>query len=315
MLVAPPYVELQLCRCPMPALRKIAFLACKHNLTTSPDKWPDAFEHDMELDAFAPAFAAAGLDLIEVDWEQVDPATAGFDLYFVRTTWNYKEKPDAFAAFLLRAAAHAPVMNDPQTILWNMNKRYLGELENKGLPVIPSAFVDCPGTTVDDLRARLGSPEIVLKPLYGGGGFDMRRVRRDEDGLDLVADTHFAQPFISGILDQGELSFVFVEREFSHALRKRPADGNYLIHTHHGGADEAYHPSSGEIDACRAFLDVMPAPALATRVDVVPHQGQLLLMELEAIEAHLFPAYNADLGAMLAAGCVRLLGNDGLAPM
>lgn len=307
MLVTPLCVELQLCRCPMPTSRKIAFLACKHNLTTSPDKWPDAFEHDMELDAFAPAFAAVGLELIEVDWEQVDPSTADFDLYFVRTTWNYKEKPNAFAAFLSRAAAYAPVMNDPQTIFWNMNKRYLEELEAKGLPVIPSAFVDGPDTTVDDLRARLGTPEIVLKPLYGGGGFDMRRVTRDEDGLDLVPDTHFAQPFMSGILDQGELSFVFVEREFSHALRKRPADGNYLIHTHHGGADEAYHPPSGEIEACRDFLEVMPGPAIATRVDVVPHQGQLLLMELEAIEAHLFPAYNPQLGSMLAKACRRII--------
>ncbi|WP_461494755.1 ATP-grasp domain-containing protein [Pyruvatibacter sp.] len=299
----------------MPAPRKIAFLACKHNLTMSPDKWPDAFEHDVELAAFVPAFAAVGLELIEVDWEQVDPASNDFDLYFVRTTWNYKEKPDAFADFLVRAAKFAPVMNDPQTILWNMNKRYLGELQAKGLPVIPSAFVDGPGTIVDDLRERLGSREIVLKPLYGGGGFDMRRVTHDEDGADLVADTHFAQPFISGILDQGELSFVFVEREFSHALRKRPADGNYLIHTHHGGADEAYPPSSAEIDACRAFLDVMPAPALATRVDVVPHQGQLLLMELEAIEAHLFPGYNDGLGAMLASACARTLGGDGLDSM
>lgn len=291
--------------------KKIAFLACKHNLTTSPDKWPDAFEHDVELEAFVPAFAAAGLELVEVDWEQVDPSAADFDLYFVRTTWNYKEKPDAFANFLVRAAEFAPVMNDPQTILWNMNKRYLGELEAKSLPVIPSAFIDVPGTTVDDLRRQLGTLEIVLKPLYGGGGFDMRWVTSGEDGGDVVADTHFAQPFISGILDQGELSFVFVERDFSHALRKRPADGNYLIHTHHGGADEAYHPSAEEIDACRAFLDVMPAPTLATRVDVVPHQGKLLLMELEAIEAHLFPSYNADLGAMLASACARILGSDG----
>ncbi|MGD1935207.1 MAG: RimK family alpha-L-glutamate ligase [Candidatus Phaeomarinobacter sp.] len=292
----------------MPDRKKVAFLACKHNLTTSPDRWPDAFEHDVELEAFSPAFAAAGMDLVEVDWEQVDPSAAGFDLYFVRTTWNYKEVPDAFTSFLNRAAECAPVANDPRTILWNMNKRYLGELESHGLSVIPSAFVDKPGTSIDDLRHALGAQEIVLKPLYGGGGFDMRRIGADEPGDDSVADTHFAQPFVTGILDQGELSFVFVEEDFSHALRKRPADGNYLIHTHHGGTDEAYHPSLVEIDACRSFLDVMPVPGLATRIDVVPHQGKLLLMELEAIEAHLFPAYNPRLGDMLAAACRRLLG-------
>ncbi len=291
----------------MNASQKIAFLACKHNLTTSPDRWPDAFEHDIELEAFTSQFAAAGMELVEVDWEQVDPLRADFDLYFVRTTWNYKEKPDAFAAFLRKAAEQAPVANDPRTILWNMNKRYLGELEAMGLPVIPSAFVDTPGTTIDDLRNALDVQELVLKPLYGGGGFDMRRVEPGDAGADIVPDTHFAQPFINGILDQGELSFVFVEQEFSHALRKRPAAGNYLIHTHHGGADEAYDPTPAEIDACRAFLRVMPAPVLATRIDVVPHQGKLLLVELEAIEAHLFPQYNPRLGAMLAAACGRML--------
>jgi len=291
----------------MSAIPKIAFLACKHNLTTSPDRWPDAFEHDVELEAFVPAFAAAGMNLMEVDWEQVDPSSADFDLYFVRTTWNYKEKPDAFAAFLESAALVAPVANDPRTIRWNMNKRYLGELEAKGLPVIPSTFVDAPDVLVDDLRQRLDAQDIVLKPLYGGGGFDMRRVQPHEDGEEAVPQTHFAQPFIPGILDDGELSFVFVEQNFSHALRKRPADGNYLIHTHHGGGDESYHPSPAEIDACRSFLDVMPAAGLATRVDVVPHQGRLLLMELEAIEAHLFPQYNPKLGDVLALACRRLL--------
>lgn len=295
-------------------MRRVAFLACRHNLTTSPDRWPDAFEHDRELAAFAPAFAAAGMSLEEVDWEAVNPATAGFDLYFVRTTWNYKEKPDAFAAFLARAALCAPVVNDPRTIFWNMNKRYLGEMEARGLPMIPSAFVDAPCTTIDDLRTTLGTREIVLKPLYGGGGFDMRRVAAADDGAQVVADTHFAQPFVPGILDEGELSFVFVEREFSHALRKRPADGNYLIHTHHGGRNEVYHPSTDEIDACRAFLDAAPMPALAARIDVVPHEGALLLMEFEAIEAHLFPEYNVHLGDMLAAACGRCLPDcDGAA--
>jgi len=288
-------------------MTRIAFLCCRHNLTTSPDKWPDAFEHARELEAFAPAFADQGLDLVEVDWEQVDPATAGFDLYFVRTTWNYKEKPDAFADFLSRAAAVAPVVNDPRTILWNMNKRYLGDLEARGLPVIPSAFVDMPGTTVADMLGRFGCDELVIKPLYGGGGDGMWRARADSDGAVVVPDTHFAQPFMPGILDAGELSFIFVERDFSHALRKRPADGNYLIHTHHGGANTPYDPVPGEIDACRRFLDEMPVPGLATRVDVVPHEGRLMLMELEAVEAHLFPEYNPGLGAMLAGACKRYL--------
>lgn len=286
---------------------KVAFLACCHTLTSSPVRWEDAYEHDREIAALVPAFKDAGLDLIEVDWETVDPARADFDLYFVRTTWNYKEKPDVFAAFLTRAAKYAPVVNDVRTIQWNMNKRYLGELEAAGLDVIPSAFVDNDTTTVDDLRAQLCTREVVIKPLVGGGGFDMRRVRAEDDGHDLVPQTQFAQPFIPGILDQGEISLVFVEREFSHALRKLPADGNYLIHTHHGGRNEAYHPDEDDLAACHRFLDVLPVPGLATRIDVVPHEGRLLLMELEAIEAHLFPEYNPQFGAMLAEACRRHL--------
>ncbi len=286
---------------------RIAFLCCAHNLTTSPDKWVDAFEHERELDAFTAPFADAGLELVEVDWEQVDPKTAGFDLYFVRTTWNYKDKPQAFAAFLDEAQRFAPVANDPRVIKWNMSKRYLAELEALGLPVIPSAFVETQDTTVQQLRDALGADEIILKPLFGGGGFGMQRVAAGDDGAQIVPTAQFAQPFVPGILDEGELSFVFVENDFSHALRKLPAPGNYLIHTHHGGREEAYSPSPDEIEACRAFLATMPAPALATRVDVVPHQGKLLLMELEAIEAHLFPQHGAQLGPMLAAACKRWL--------
>jgi len=291
----------------MSQTRRVAFVACCHTMTTSANRWPDAYEHDRERDAFMPAFAAAGLDLVEVDWEQIDPAAEDFDLYFIRTAWNYKEKPDAFMAFLERAQAYAPVVNDPELVRWNTNKRYLAELAGLGLPVIPSAFVDAEGTTVDDLRAQLGAREIVLKPLVGGGGFEMAWVKPEDDGSVIVPPTQFAQPFMPGIQDKGEISFVFVEHMFSHALRKLPAEGGYLIHTHHGGRNEAYHPSEAEIAAARAFLCVRPQTPLASRVDVVPHDGQLMLMELEVIETHLFPEYNSQLGRLLAEACWRVI--------
>nr|MBP9231582.1 hypothetical protein [Phenylobacterium sp.] len=57
----------------------------------------------------------------------------------------------------------------------------------------------------------------------------------------------------------------------------------------------------------RTFVTALPVPALACRVDVIPTAHGLLLMELEAIEPHLFPTYGAQLGERVAHACGRLL--------
>lgn len=252
-----------------------------------------------------PAFQARGWSLTEADWRVCDPAR--FDLLLIRATWDYIDHEAEFLAFLDRAAGLVPVANDPAVVGWNLSKRYLGELAAQGLPVIPSLFVDEPTPATAAFEA-FGGAEIVLKPVVGGGGFGQTRLTRAQARDVVIPPGQFAQPLVAEIMTQGELSFIFVDGDFSHAVRKLPGGGDYRIHIIHGGAEQAHEPAPAEIAAAQAFVAALPVPALACRVDVIPTAAGLLLMELEAIEPHLFPQFGEHLGERMAQACARLMG-------
>jgi hypothetical protein len=62
-----------------------------------------------------------------VDWST-------FDLVVVRSTWDY---PDRREAFLAWAESLPHVLNPPEVLRWNTDKRYLEELS---VDVIPTTF-------------------------------------------------------------------------------------------------------------------------------------------------------------------------------
>ena len=282
---------------------RVAYLACAEVMPGAANRRPDAFEHDQEVAVMRPALEAVGADLVEIDWRLCDPAA--FDLLLVRTTWNYVKYEAEFLAFLDRAAALTRVENSPEVIAWNLSKQYLKSLIDLGLPVIPSVFVE-QATPLEAMYDALGADDIVLKPVVGAGGFGQARLRREdlEPGASMSPDL-FAQPLIPEIQTFGEVSMIFVDGAFSHALRKTAAQGEYRIQVIHGGSNQVYHPTLAEIAVARSFVDALPAPALACRVDLVPHGGDLLLMELEAIEPHLFPQFGPDLGPLIARACLN----------
>ena len=290
---------------------RVAYLACADCLPGATSRRPDAYEHDREVAALRPAIEAIGGKMVEVDWRACDPGQ--FDLAFIRTTWDYVERQDEFLAFLDQAHKLTRVANSPELVKWNLSKRYLLSLINDGLPVIPSYFTDIEVRLLYVFDA-LSCDELVLKPVVGAGGFGQSRVRRENCGDLTMSPGQFAQPLIPEIETWGEVSMIFIDGQFCHAVRKVPAAGEYRIQVIHGGSEIAYTPTYSEIATAQAFIDALPVPALAARVDMVPHQAQLLLMELEVIEPHLFPTFGPDLGSRLAAACARLIGQTSINP-
>ena len=280
---------------------KIAYLACAECLPNAVNRRPDAYEHDREVAVLRPPIVARGGQLIEIDWRTCDPAA--FDLLFVRTTWDYVEHQSEFLAFLRQAETLTRVVNDPALIAWNLSKLYLAELAARGLPVIPSVFTGEP-LPLSQIFETLQTDEMVLKPVVGAGGFGQSRVSRERARADdMMLPALFAQPLMPQISTWGEASMIFIDGQFCHAVRKVPGAGQYLTHVIHGGAEVAYLPGPAEIATAQTFVDALPRPALAARVDMVPHEGQMWLMELEVIEPHLFPLFGPELGERVAQAC------------
>jgi glutathione synthase/RimK-type ligase-like ATP-grasp enzyme len=150
--------------------------------------------------------------------------------------------------------------------------------------------------------AAFGTEDVILKRQVGGGARGQTRYVPEnlpKDGL-LLDRPGMIQPFIPAIATEGELSFLFIDGEFSHALVKRNATGDYRIQEVYGGRSAQLDATPDDKKAARAVLEALDEPPLYARVDMVRgSDGRLLLMELEVIEPFLFPQDGPHIGAML----------------
>lgn len=215
-----------------------------------------------------------------------------FAAVVIRTPWDYFERKEEFLAVLRKIhAAGVKLLNSLETVQWNLDKKYLFELQRLGLPVPRTLLL-----TKDNPAAQLtGLSEVVVKPLVSAGGFETHHLtsanyqsfnwqRLPWDGFEFMA-----QEFLPAILSEGEYSFVFFAGEFSHALRKTPKQGEFRVQDDHGGSVHAFAPTTQDIAEATAIVRRLPIEHLYCRVDLARHpDGKLMIMEIELIEPELF---------------------------
>lgn len=298
-------------------LIRIAYLACADTLPGSLTRRDDAFEHDAMVATLRPAFAARGIDLVEIDWRAPLGDFAGIATALIGTPWDYQDFPVEFLAKLEALEARGiPVHNPPGVVRWNIDKRYLRDLAAAGAPTVPTVWHDNPGGG-DVLAAmdHFAADSVVVKRQIGAGALGQHRFSRDDLPAEDWCMGHAAmiQPFLPAIVEEGEISLIFIDGAFSHALRKRAAPGDYRIQSLFGGREEAFSPSPAELAQAEAVLAALPFPApLYARIDMVrllPGSlgGALAVMEAEMIEPYLYPDYGPELGERLAAAVKRRL--------
>lgn len=260
---------------------------------------------DSDAEFLIPALAERGVEAELLAW--TDPAIAwdGYDLVWISSTWDYHRRgPASFLAWVRRVEGQTPVQNPAALIEWNLDKRYLRELAEAGVPVVPTIWAEEPsgGPAVREAAER-GWERLVVKPAVDLGASRLVEVNAIElraavDGMD--DRPLLVQPFLEALSDEGELSLVYFGGELSHAVRKVPAAGDFRVQEQYGGRYEATE-APAEVVAIgdrvmgaiaprvsEARPDSRPAP-LYGRVDLVRGpEGELCLIELELIEPSLY---------------------------
>ncbi|WP_309643038.1 transporter [Phenylobacterium sp.] len=250
------------------------------------DALPAGADDDQLL---AQAISATGARVRFAVWN--DPAVdwSAAPVTVIRSTWDYFHRIAEFAAWLDLAASQTRLVNSHRVLRWNMDKRYLADLEARGVAVVPTLFVR-QGERVDlaALCADRGWDELVVKPTISGGAFGTRRFAATE--LAVEAAAHLAgltemreamiQPYLAAVETARERSLVFLGGAFSHAFLKAPFGVDY-------SASVSHAPSAEELAFGRQVLDAVGEPVAYARVDIVPSAQGPLLMELEVIEPNL----------------------------
>ncbi len=228
---------------------------------------------------------------------------SGFDLVLPLLAWGYqRDAAQWFRALDDWQAASLPMANPVPLLRWNTDKRYLGELAEKGVSTVPTLFTEA--LTEADLttgRARFGG-EIIIKPAISGGADGTYRLGADDAvPKDVAGKTMLVQPMMAAITEEGEYSLFYFGGKFSHAILKRPAAGDFRVQEQFGGREVAVEAPTGATALAEASLAAAPCPALYARVDMVRDAGgAFCLMELELIEPALFLHLAEDQGAGLS---------------
>ena len=153
---------------------------------------------------------------------------------------------------------------------WNSDKRYLAELGENGLAVIPTRLVEAlDETALVDARAEYGE-ELVIKPPVSASADGTHRLGpHDPIPVGSRGREMMIQPFFPSVASEGEYSCLLFGGDFSHAVVKRPKAGDYRVQPHLGGTELPCAPPPGAIELAKAALAAAPAEAAYARVDMV----------------------------------------------
>lgn len=266
---------------------------------------PDLHEDDRLA---LPAFERRNAQVLPAIWDNHSIHWGDFDGIVVRSPWDYYRRWDEFREWIdLVEASGAPLLNPATLLRWNLDKRYLRDLFDAGVRMIPTTFIN-DGQSVDlalEIRDR-GWDRAVIKPAISGGGDDLfvatpeeaETSDRQDQFAALVAERAvLIQPFMPQI-SAGEWSLLFYNGIYSHALLKIPGEGNYLVHEHWGGRNEhatattdIIADASEVVRVAQQCIGVRPTYA---RVDGILVDGVFTLMELECLEPCLYHAYGGE---------------------
>jgi hypothetical protein len=83
-----------------------------------------------------------GVDVHPAVWDAPDVDWFRFDRVVIRSTWDYHRKPGLYAQWVHSFLPTADrLWNPPTVVVASLNKRYLIELVENGVNVVPTAYV------------------------------------------------------------------------------------------------------------------------------------------------------------------------------
>jgi glutathione synthase/RimK-type ligase-like ATP-grasp enzyme len=256
----------------------------------------------------ADALRRLGAGVVAVPWDGIDPERPE-GIVCLRSTWDYHLRWDEFRQWVRGFGRRGRLWNPAETVLWNADKRYLRDLAAAGIALPRTRWFD-PGERPDvaAVLEEWGLPRAVLKPRVSATAFGTHVASADsrlseEEWAVLERAGCLLQAFVPEIQSRGEVSLVFLGGSFSHAVLKRPVEGDFRVQSDFGGTVETATPTPSAVAFGQAALSASARPWIYARVDLVETDGGPVLMELELIEPYLFltPAAATRLAEALVA--------------
>lgn len=262
---------------------------------------------------YADALERRGCRVTGAPWDGPRAAFVGADAVVLRSTWGYYRALEDFKAWTEAMALSTRLFNPIDLVRWNLRKDYVEKLAVAGVRVPRSFVVPCEVAAIGRIFDDTGWTQAVVKPASGASGHSVELVRRATLAGQVAGLAHEArqagvvvQEFLPEIAE-GELSLVYFDGVFSHAIRKRPPPGEFRSNSRYKPTRTAETPPpevTGQGAACLATLPGMP---LYARVDGVVRDGVLIVIEVEVLEPALFMEFDPPSAERFAEATMKRL--------
>src|SRR5579862_4656001 len=111
-----------------------------------------------------PPLAKHNIEARPAVWSDASVLSTTADAILIRSTWDYHLRLQEFLAWITALErAKVRVFNPPPMLRWNANKLYLRELEQKGVPIVPTLWPE-PGFNLQQELQQRDWKRAVVKP-------------------------------------------------------------------------------------------------------------------------------------------------------
>jgi glutathione synthase len=183
-----------------------------------------------------------------------------FDMAYITTTH-----------FLEKIHPQTLVVNNPTEVRNAPEKLFVTGFEGVQPPTLVTSDIDA----IYDFRARHG--DMVLKPLYGGGGSGVARLKADDPNLDALIELHtmigrepvIAQKFLPAVA-KGDKRILLVDGEPVGAINRVPAEGQVRSNLRVGGTAVEVELTARDLELCAIIGPQLKARGLLfVGIDVI----------------------------------------------
>ena len=251
----------------------------------------------LEDDLVKKALEKEGLKVTRLSWDDPDFNWSDTKYILFRTTWDYFDRFTEFSAWLKKVSQQTKLINSEAIIRWNLDKHYLLDLQNKGVHICESYFVEKGETaSLQEIVTKYNLKNFVLKPCISGGGRHTYKITSETIAAHettfkklIKEEAYIVQPFQKNIVEKGEISLIIINGEFTHAVLKIAKPGDFRVQDDFGGTVHDYTPTSEEIAFAEKAIKACNELPLYARVDIfTDNDNKLAIAELELIEPELW---------------------------
>ncbi|WP_312167303.1 glutathione synthase [Phenylobacterium sp.] len=228
-------------------------------------------------------------------WELID--LAEFDVVLLRQDPPFDMAYITSTHFLDVIHPRTLVVNNPAEVRNAPEKLFVTSFPGVQPPTLITSDVEA----IYDFRARHG--DIVLKPLYGGGGSGVARLLADDPNLDALLDLHrmigrepvIAQKFIPAV-SKGDKRILLVDGQPVGAINRVPSAGQIRSNLAVGGRAEAVELTARDRELCEIigpelkrrglmFVGIDVIGDYLTEINVTSPTGARALQRFTGIDA------------------------------